>query len=121
MTNDNKQAPPPSQPNPSPAGDPIQMAVRRWCIERSIAWCKPSEDTTEIMIDQAALIERYLWTGKHSPVVEVGSIVVVLQNLPHNLPSLRITHAVAQRIASYVEVELLLPEHQSKSCGSLPA
>jgi hypothetical protein len=60
-----------------------ELVMRQWCIEKSIQWCgKPDDQTqTDEMIDQAALIERYIKTGEHSRMITMSSLESAMQDV----------------------------------------
>lgn len=62
--------------------------LRKWCVEQAINWAKEDAGRmqTDQMIDCAALIERYVTTGKSSQMMEVGLLMSAMQEAEQCTP-----------------------------------
>ena len=97
------------------------VVLRQWCVEKAIQWSgRPDDQTqTDEMIDQAALIERYVTTGEHSHMLTLGCLQSAMQEAERTTPSVSLpkARAVCENIAGRCG----LPQNNGFSGGTSAA
>jgi len=88
------------------------IVLRQWCIEKAIQWSgRPDDQTqTDEMIDQAALIERYVTTGKHSQMLEIGLLQSAIEEAERLTPN--VGQAKAKAVCDYIAGCCGLPQNE---------
>ena len=86
------------------------VVLRQWCVDKAIDFCKPvSEAQTADLMDCATRIERYVTTGKHAPLIEVGLLIDVMHEA--ETATLGVGPAKVKAVCAYIAERCDLPQN----------